>query len=736
MESMAFHIIQGLDINIAIPCHWRAEIYRVYLEDACRFFYRFADYQVTSLDFGNLPEDRRIDGALRDARLLSSLAQVLDTYVAIGVSRDLGKWRNRVFSGRAVEPPNDVGFLVNDPDRDGEPQGENQLRTWYQEYFERFINADPVTEQGFEATSGIHAFFRRYPLIEHAVKTCTKNFVENIRLACERVCEDAWPARGAGVIGSVFFEGVEPTCLARIVASGSDTHKGGKQVLFLTFTIRDRDEKLVYKPSDIEMDYRLIGDTTIIRKDAAYGLGHHNSLAELVNQHLISDGHTDYQLPTYRILPRNPGSELPEDENHSMPIRNSYGYITYLSHEPAPGNMAMQMGAPVGWVQGQVSDWVTENEQDVKKFFSIWGGFLAIAYLVSLSDLHQENVIVHNKQPYLIDLENAFCTKMSSLKGTGTQDALNKSSSLKAAWFDSRDNQTANFKFKNMRQDQRCNEASNNRIWLFSSPWYSNDPRIIRCQAGDYIDEIRKGYVWVMEVLVRYRVDIASWLANIENVIARFVPTPTRDYYAHLFLDEFGANGIYAACSHRAPNIAPGERYPDQTYFMNANDTDITAGWAFKRWVSNALRTFNNNENNIRDLPTPPPLYALETRKHNFRDLLNCDIPAYSHRLNSLELVNSLGEIVNIRDTDSFIITEDTARNPINGVHDPQRNSFFPPYLSIYPESGTVWEIVAGQLETLTAEKYNNLWREFADVLRSRSDAAYFGMVDFSNLRP
>ena len=71
----------------------------------------------------------------------------------------------------------------------------------YYRYFTWYIDPTAV-RQNKELKTGIEAFYERYPLLAHAVRTITANYQANIKLACQRVARD-WKD-----IQAAFFPGL------------------------------------------------------------------------------------------------------------------------------------------------------------------------------------------------------------------------------------------------------------------------------------------------------------------------------------------------------------------------------------------------------------------------------------------------------------------------------------------------------------------------------------------------
>lgn len=662
------------DVVVQVPCDLRARIYRRYLEEAKQCFYRYTNFQVSDTN------KAKIQVALQDPNLLSCLAKAIDTYVATGVAYDLRKWRYRILHDlpppeepplSTVENPTDVTFLkspvLEGEDREVEPEG--PARLWYQKYFEWFIYRGYVTQTGDGGptiTTGVEAYFLRYPLIRHAAETCTRNFVENIKLACERVCRDAWPQGGeVGAIGQVFFINDRPKSLVKIDPSGSDTHKGGKQVLFLTFQlISDGYGKLVYKPSDVEMDYRLLGNTDGMRNN--YDLDNTPSLTELVNPNLNAP--KCIPLPTYRILPRNHGSTLEEGDeaNPILPIYTSYGYIEFLTHEPP----AYEDGKPKPMRQGSApGDWVTDNEATVRNFYRQWGELIALCSVFSLCDLHRENVIVHNLQPYLIDLENCLAKPIDGFDG-GLIDGM---TAFTVADRDQPEDASqegiVNLPLLNPQMKHYRMKPTPNRIWL-SRENKSAEPK-------NYSDDIALGLNIMLRILKVNSAIIREWLESIKDCVARSVIFRTTDYYKRCAWVYFDAK----ATDPSSASFVDGE-------------------W-FTKWKEEAESFYGKvlgNESDLGDYGAWPsikegdrytsaaPIYALQTRDNDFQDYTNCDIPSYYHRLDSPDLLNARGQKVNVN---------------IGHICPPLGR------ITYFPES--TWRVVRRQLDGLgNATEYHN----------------------------
>jgi hypothetical protein len=651
---------RGFNIKqIKTPCPLRAGIYKEQLRSVHDEFHRLAsnaDYTYAKT-------------ALKDRHLLVKLAEILDEYVMVGVAADLGRCRTAAHNlyGDAPPLPRDVSFLRIDgfesPSNDDRRRSRKEQVQGYQRYFKWYIACPRVLQKDWPGSDtlerdGIEAFYLRYPMILHAIERITEHFRTNIQTACQRVRADL------NDIGAIFFNGSQPRELVKIESTGSDFHKGGKQVLILTFKLGGRtSRKLVYKPSDVEMDYRLVGNTDGIRTDAArYHLGNSNSLTELLNNHL----HDDYKPSTYRILPRNPGSGLLPNADGSLLIQDSYGYIEFLTHEPE----AREDGAPKQWRRGRPTDWVAENAAVVHKFYRQWGCILAMASVFSLSDLHQDNLIVHELQPHPIDLEVCFTGPVENIQGTLaygglTDDTIPSSRRWRV------DDRTANLVVDDRMADHSHSPAKN-RLWFAR-------PRQMPAQADPevYIDDLCNGLMEALQAFRGQNAVFRTWLgtSRVQQAVARFIPYATGEFNRRLRL-------LYSPgyCHAQVPDPAIHMTFDREPF--NTWRTDAGAAW----YALNQAPPGDPPPQEPRGWPRPRPNYAIQTIAHNFTDYLNCDVPAYYHRLDSLDLLNARGNPV---------VIDAVVPNP---NPDPSRDTYF---------QNQTHDIVSGQLAGLAGPQFS-----------------------------
>jgi hypothetical protein len=136
--------------------------------------------------------------------------------------------------------------------------------------------------------------------------------------------------------------------LAGVEFTGSDFHKGGKQVLILRFDDNGREKKVVYKPSSLMVDSLLFGDDGV-----ASTLG---------------------EVSTYNIVPMTTDTRPKQDLG--------YGYMEFIDTGGAPSGATDVVGVYEG---------VAAN--------------MAMSYYVGLDDVHYENIIVKKGGVQIIDME-------------------------------------------------------------------------------------------------------------------------------------------------------------------------------------------------------------------------------------------------------------------------------------------------------------------------------------------
>lgn len=683
-------------------CLRRQRLYQRYLDQTAEFLSDLTDpsengrFASKATEFG---------GALADQSLIDALEEVLIPYVLYGVMRDLERLRKSGALFRVDKsgqpPPLELVLPTGGTSPDDLPGYTQENRVsphlGYIRYFDRYINPANVAPAGQEPKSGIDTFFDRYPLIKYAVETVTSHYQSNIELACERVCDD-WDD-----LGKAFFEGRQLSRLSKIRTTGNDFHKGGKQVLILTFEVAGNGPgatetgRVVYKPSAVEIDCRIVGDSSIFTPggvspkgpldDAGYTQD--ASLTELINKYNPAgqgrDGFTTGRrgggrqgfvtraLPTYRILPYNRGS-----------VAMAYGYIEFLTHAPDdlilppvdPGvstdpddkrpRIVQVVAAAVMEQLSQAavakSDWITADPKDARVFYHQFGGIMAMATAISLSDVHVQNVIVHDRRPHLIDLEEALKKPMKDASETYVLSTLDRRDDPEAPVVQTEGDFTSDLRISSQGRWWKAQELkpASSVLYVYrgaaepATPATTDPPDETKPPRDDQERERRKrdrmeaannaralviGLTDVVEALAAGSAEVATWLGGLRQTIARYVTRGTETYATFgrkLFLQY--AEADVASLKRDGTARAPNGWYNH----VNSNGTLGTTEYYFRQRVAESRASWK---------PKPgwnPPFFALDHPDHAWRDYLNCDVPCFYHFLGEAELRNSAGEKVDV----------------------------------------------------------------------------------------
>ncbi len=286
-----------------------------------------------------------------------------------------------------------------------------------------------------------NVFLGQYPVTQAAVAQLTLNFRQNIILACARIFNDR------ALIQNMFsadYPHLTLTSLQQINSTGSDFHKGGKQVLILHFSARYwpgmvpwwTTFRLVYKPSDIEVDCLIAGNSQAINQVIPGFMAANGSLVELLNARLATLVPAGEPLPTYKILPRTyMSSQIAGGPPFTAPplvagLHDLYGYIEFLTFEESGFGTYddWDQGVPTWWnayYPFGASDFTIfasqtpqQYEALITRFYRQMGEFVALACTFSIFDMHLQNVRVHGFQPFLIDLEISLSDPVNAVSET------------------------------------------------------------------------------------------------------------------------------------------------------------------------------------------------------------------------------------------------------------------------------------------------------------------------------
>lgn len=469
-------------------------------------------------------------------------------------------------------------------------------------------------------------------------------YATGMDLCFERIANDR------DYLARCFLDGNPIEALDDLIITDSDPHKGGKRVLFLDFAYRSAGKaakrRVVYKPSDVEIDYRIAGKNTpeirqLLRDEYDRGIfpEPHESFFEMLdrlafleqNHNLANAWSEDAEtrqrleallaLPTYKILPRNPGSRMrPDPQSARLPIDRSYGYLEYLAFQPQLpelgndwGPMALSkileyLSQPSRWRFDPLAgydapDCIVDNEVMAQPAFRVWGRLMSMASVLLQTDLHHQNQRLHKLKPFIIDLENCLikpCRVPGGFDGTLIPVFLR-------------------------RYDAMGGKATNNQLYL--------------CQAGQpakwlSIDEapsalqVKEGMRDALVTMQKYRPELANWIqaSGFADLVVRHVTEPTGDLTA-------AAGGFNAKLLAEENIDRPAEELLEQVLARRYQR-------AKEYWLDSRPDSYARNDN---------PRYALECVAYNGTDFEDRCVPVYYRRAGSRDLLTWRGEVVQYR---------------------------------------------------------------------------------------
>jgi hypothetical protein len=343
-------------------------------------------------------------------------------------------------------------------------------------------------------------------------------------------------------------------------------------------------------------------------------------------------------LPTYLVLPRNPGSKL---QGTNPDIRKSYGYLEFLAHEPKPTTKPQNVndsGAIAsylkrGWWRAHPNpDWITREWSDVAVCMRTWGRLGAIAYVLLLSDLHYENRRLRFRRPHLIDLEMGFLGTMDLLSRTALFQKLDRAVQDSAG------------KIEVRIDDGPSGPVSRAGSQLGSTLHYGTDQLYLAdvetsrhpvFRDPDLSPHVVRGIKDVFEHLTREKLTAWADQINLSQLIVRFA-----------YPENFSGTMIEAAGSivRKRPAGAKNDRQAAARQELR----DFWAGFLEGR------RKFNLSNDAVSGWLDGWPrtgdpgrrFYALETPDYLGADFINLDLPRFYRRIGSRELLTSRGDPV------------------------------------------------------------------------------------------
>ena len=400
--------------------------------------------------------------------------------------------------------------------------------------------------------------------------------------------------------------------------------------------------RVVYKPSAVEIDCRIVGDSAIVNAISPDGYQQRASLAELINPYnpprTRPGGFTSRPLPTYRILPYNRDS-----------VPDAYGYIEFLAHEPSvevhatdADGIRAEVGAKVAALDPAAlkrSDWITEEPRDGQVFYHVFGGLMAMAMAVSLCDLHPQNIITHDRLPHLIDLEEALKHPMPKAEDTYLTTVIDQVARAGSGELEIQHERTSDLNLWNWKFP---NEPAASLLYVRAGSHTRPEPALARDEPNRRA--LIHGFIDVIEALTipACHEEVKAWVGSLERTIARFVTRSTREYAR-------AGRDMYQTYPENSPRALLNDSGYDAFKTKDATGQDQ---FFFTGRVRGMRQIWNSNQEDAAadQAPWILPLFAVEHPDHAWRDYLNGDVPSFYHRLGSLDLLNTKGDIVDVAD--------------------------------------------------------------------------------------
>ncbi len=450
---------------------------------------------------------------------------------------------------------------------------------------ERFLNENFIKNRNdFLAINQIAA---------HALNILTDHFLKNIEEACRRIITDINAIKN-------LFKDVYPNLefheLKEIKSTGSDFHKGGKQVLILSFKIKTdpaKDFRLIYKPGDIEIDCRLVGMSSAIKRiDETFM---EKSLVEIINDK-IDEMHLPFKLRTLRILPINPTSRY-DDEDLKKMINQSYGYIEYLEYDQP----------------------INKEEEDlnniVVKFYLSMGHWAAIASIFSFTDVHIENIIVNRHDPVLIDFEISLINLVEDIC-KDTKMIMDMAGGINSFETNPKYPRLVIKKGEFNVTNEGGPKMGKNRLYELTK----SGNKIIEVKWTNLITGFNIGMNVLREVVREPSSTnkFPAWWNTLRSVLVRYPPYSTMQFKNELY----------------------------NTYRFGDQQNEP---------LENTLKkVIERNYNQYKDPNAEPPKYIIWSENIVLNDLKNLDVPVFYNRIGTSDLLDSRGNKINRAGSETF----------------------------------------------------------------------------------
>jgi hypothetical protein len=165
-------------------------------------------------------------------------------------------------------------------------------------------------------------------------------------------------------------------------------------------------------------------------------------------------------------------------------------------------------------------------------------------------------------------------------------------------------------------------------MYVSRSETSKNQSKPVLALPTQYLSEIITGFLDTLDGFKRSLPRLQVWLSSgvLKDCVARFTPYETAFFarqLRELYSPQFSSQPVPGGMSMPADY----EREPFKTWSRQASEA----------WAQPSTKW-----------PIPRPNFAIQTVEHSYEDYRKCDIPAYYHRLDSLDLRDARGEKVRI----------------------------------------------------------------------------------------
>jgi hypothetical protein len=548
IKEMVSQSDSSFKVSISAPCCYRFLIYQPFLQSSLDAF-------VNNFKFNDF-----IKSAITSPDLWQFIAELLDGQVQRFLENYF--YQIRVANNfESVDDPSDQrtkDVILRQHKNFSEDQIKQYFNYSSQNVNERLDNYEEyMSKQSPQLPQFLHEL---YPCLPKFMEKINSEFQNAIISALNNINLDK------SIIHTNFLPDIEATYrLNKIIPTGSDLHKSGKQVLILEFSDdKNNKTKVIYKPSSILIDCMIIGNNKKINSKNVYirdnsvaetkdsdekeALGTPvtllNNLEEKIEntlslaQRINSAGNLDtLAIKTYQILPR-------ESNNKS----ESYGYIEYLTHLPWNERnwlidiLAIVNAKPQADYSNEIqelvidfenslmrntmlskspacNDYIATDQTEYLAYSFRCGQLSSLSMLIGMTDMHHDNLLINKLNPVAIDLECSFNIKIDTIAKTGFLSpgaggaSSQKGSMRYAIMVDLTGIQKIRFQVR-----------TKNTLYMLDK----NQINPVAPNSNSFID----GFKSIFSILNKRPASIQDWYSDrlVKSMLIRIVPLPTQSF--------------------------------------------------------------------------------------------------------------------------------------------------------------------------------------------------------------